>query len=311
MTTAANRAVQPVLPVPPRKFRIREATLLGYLFLLPAALVLLVMVGYPAVAGIWYSFNNKMIGFPNFKFVGLANYVALISDPRVLKAIGRGFSYALISCSLKLPLGMAVALLLNQRFYGRGLARGVTLLPWSLPEIAGVLIWTWMFNDLFGVFNFILLKVGLISAPLNFLGTTLAFPSIILVNVWRGFPFFAINLLAGLQAIPDELYEAAKVDGASRWKSFLHITVPGVRTVMLIVTLLSFIWTSNDFTSIWVLTRGGPSGLTETFPIITYETAFIGLELGKAAAIPVMLMPFFSVLIVLLVKAVSGQEREG
>jgi len=311
MSSLANPAAQPARTQPHKKPLIREATLLGYLFVAPAAIVLLVMVGYPAVAGIWYSFHDKMIGFPDFKWVGLENYRLLLTDSRVLKAIARGFGYATVSCALKLPLGMLVALLLHQKFYGRGLARGVTLLPWSLPEIATVLVWTWMFNDIYGVFNFVLMKLGLIKAPLNFLGTTLAYPSIILVNVWRGFPFFAINLLAGLQAIPEELYEAAKVDGASRWQSFLHITLPGVRTVMLIVTLLSFIWTANDFTSIWVLTRGGPSGATEPFPIITYMTAFIGLELGKAAALPVLLMPIFSILIVFLVRAVSGQEREG
>jgi len=293
---------------PRRRFRIREETLIGYLFLVPTALILLVVVGYPAVMGIWYSLTNKMLGFEQYRFVGLANYAALIKDPRVLKAIGRGFSYALISCSVKLPLGMAVALLLNMRFKGRGMARGITLLPWALPEIAMVLLWTWMFNDIFGVLNAVLLALGIIQTPINWLGMRWAFPSVIMVNIWRGFPFFAINLLAGLQSIPDELYEAAQMDGASRWQSFWNVTVPGVRTVMLIVTLLSFIWTSNDFTGIWVLTHGGPAQATETFPIVTYEMAFMGLEMGKAAAVPVLLMPFFSVLIVLLTRAVSGEE---
>jgi multiple sugar transport system permease protein len=309
--TPTDRAAGPAggaAVLPRRRFRIREQTFIGYLFLAPAAIILLIMVGYPALAGVWYSFNSKMLGFEQYHFVGLGNYVSLIKDPRVLKAIGRGFSYATISCAVKLAIGMGVALLLNMRFRGRGLARGITLLPWSLPEIATVLLWTWMFNDIYGVLNTVLLKTGIIGSPINWLGTKWAFPSVILVNIWRGFPFFAINLLAGLQTIPEEVYEAASMDGANRWQAFWNVTLPGVRTVMLIVTLLSFIWTSNDFTSIWVLTHGGPAQATETFPIVTYELAFIGLEMGKAAAVPVLLMPFFSVLIVLLVKAVSGRE---
>lgn len=284
---------------------------MGYLFLVPAILVLAIMVGYPALAGFWYSFHNKMIGFTDVRFVGLENYVTLLGELALRKAIMRSFIYAGVALSFKMPIGLLVALLLNQRFRGRGLARGVVLLPWSLPLIVGVLIWSWMYNDLFGVFNFLLMKSALVSAPLNFLGDPkLALPSVILTNIWRGFPFYAINILAGLQAIPDELYEAARVDGASRLQSLRYITLPGVRTVMMIVALLSFIWTSNDFTTFWVLTKGGPGTATEVFPIITYKTAFIGLELGKAAAIPVLLMPFFSVLIVLLTRAVSRQELE-
>ena len=150
---------------------------------------------------------------------------------------------------VKLPLGMGVALLLNQTFFGRGLVRGIVLLPWSLPLVVGVLIWTWMYSDLFGIFNSLLMRAHLVSQPVNFLGDPkLALPSVIVTNIWRGFPFFAINLLAGLQAIPEDRYEAGRVDGANRWQLFWHITVPGVSTVIMVVTLLSFIWTINDFT---------------------------------------------------------------
>jgi len=294
-----------------RRLRIGEEALIGYLFLLPAILILAVMVGYPALAGLWYSFSNKMIGFPKFKFVGLENYRELVGEVTLREAVLRSFTYAGIAVSIKLPIGLAVALILNQRFRGRGPARGLVLLPWSLPLVVSVLIWSWMYNDLFGVFNFLLMKSGLIKVPLNFLGEAkLALPSVMLTNVWRGFPFFAINLLAGLQAVPDELYEAARVDGASRLQSFRHITLPGVRTVAMIVSLLSFVWTSNDFTTFWVLTKGGPGTATKTFPVVTYETAFMALELGKAAAIPVLLIPLFSVLIVLLTRAVSRRELE-
>ncbi len=302
---------QPVTTRRKRAWWAREEVFLGYALLLPALLVLGLIVGYPAVSGIWYSFHNKMIGFANPRWVGLQHYSELIQNPAVQLSIWRTAVFAVVSVGIKLVLGLGVALLLNQNFRGRALARGVVLLPWSLPLVVGVLIWSWMYSDLFGVFNYLLIKAGLIRQPLNFLGDRdLAMPSVILVNIWRGFPFFAVNLLAGLQAIPDDLYEAGRVDGANRWQLFRHITLPGLRTVILIVSLLSFIWTANDFTSIWVLTRGGPGTATEIFPIITYKIAFIGLELGRAAAIPVMLLPFFTVLIVLLTRTITQREAE-
>lgn len=316
MTTSSGSVpVSPVAEQPVRTARRawwkRDEVVLGYLFLLPALLVLVVMVGYPAVGGIWYSFHNKMIGFDNPRFVGLQHYSSLVQNPAVWKAVWRSLVFTVVSVGFKLPLGMGVALLLNQSFRGRGLARGLVLLPWSLPLVVSVLIWSWMYSDLFGVFNYLLMEVGLIRQPINFLGDPkLALPSVIAVNIWRGFPFFAINLLAGLQAIPDDLYEAARVDGATRWQLFRYITLPGLRAVIMIVSLLSFIWTMNDFTSIWVLTRGGPGTATEVFPIITYKIAFVGLELGKAAALPIMLLPFFTLLIIWLTRTISAQEAQ-
>ena len=204
-----------------RRRRISEETLLGWLFLVPAFLVLAIMVGYPALIGFWYSLNNKMLGMPKFDFVGLDNYISILQNPAMLMAYVRAFIFSITSVAIKLPLGLGVALLLNQSFRGRGLARGIVLLPWALPLIVGVLIWVWMYNDLFGVINYLLMKAHITQEPLYFLGAkSLAMPSIILVNIWRGFPFFAVNILAGLQSIPDELYEAGRVDGATRWQLF-------------------------------------------------------------------------------------------
>ncbi len=292
-----------------RPRRISEQTLLGWLFLVPAFAVLLVMVGYPAVFGFWYSLNNKMLGMPKFDFVGLKNYISIINNPDMLMAYVRSFTFSISSVAFKLPIGLGVALLLNQNYRGRGLTRGIVLLPWALPLIVGVLIWTWMYNDLFGVINFLLMKVQITQEPLYFLGTkALAMPSVVVVNIWRGFPFFAVNILAGLQSIPDELYEAGRVDGANRWQLFTNITLPGLRTVILVTTLLSFIWTTNDFTTVYALTGGGPGTATMTFPVLTWKTAFIGFELGKAAAIPILLMPIFIVLIIFLTRTVTRQE---
>ncbi len=293
-----------------RKY-LNEQAVLGYALLVPAVAVLLLLIGYPAISGVYYSFTNKMIGFKEPHFIGIDNYINLASNPAVWKAVGRSFIFAVSAVLVKLPLGMGVALLLNQVFFGRGLVRGVVLLPWSLPLVVGVLIWTWMYSDLFGIFNSLLMRAHLITAPINFLGDPkLALPSIIVTNIWRGFPFFAINILAGLQSIPGDRYEAGRVDGANRWQLFWNITVPGVSTVIMIVTLLSFIWTINDFTSPWILTKGGPGTATEVFPIITYKIAFFGLEIGKAAALPVMLLPIFGLLIYILTKNVAARENE-
>jgi ABC-type sugar transport system permease subunit len=267
------------------------------------------MVAYPALIGFYYSFHNKMLGFPKFEFVGLENYTSILGNPTVLMSYVRAFIFSITSVAIKLPLGLGVALLLNQSFRGRGLARGIVLLPWALPLIVGVLIWVWMYNDLFGVINFLLMKAHITQEPLYFLGAkNLAMPSIIAVNVWRGFPFFAVNILAGLQSIPDDLYEAGRVDGATRWQLFTNITLPGLRTVILVTTLLSFIWTTNDFTTIYTLTGGGPGTATMTFPVLTWKTAFAGYELGKAAAIPILLMPLFIILIIFLTRTVTRQE---
>ena len=285
--------------------------MIGYLFLLPVVAILLFLVGYPGIIGLQYSFTNKMIGYKDPDFIGLRNYIELITDTRVLQAIFRSIWFSLAAMVFKLAFGLLVALLINQRFFGRGLVRGAVLLPWAMPSIAAILIWAWMYNDLFGVFNFLLIKAGIIEVPLSFLGSKKwVMPALILENVWRGFPFYAINLLAGLQAIPEQLYEAARIDGASALQNFRFITLPGLRTVILIICLLSFIWNANIFTDVWVLTRGGPGKASEVFSILTFKLAFQGLELGKAAAVPVLLMPFFSVLIVLLNKAVSGEETQ-
>jgi len=292
-----------------RRRRVSEETLLGWLFLVPAFLVLAIMVGYPALIGFWYSLSNKMLGFPKFDFVGLDNYISILGNPTVLMSYVRAFIFSITSVAIKLPLGLGVALLLNQSYRGRGLTRGIVLLPWALPLIVGVLIWVWMYNDLFGVINFLLMKAHITQEPLYFLGAkNLAMPSIIVVNVWRGFPFFAVNILAGLQSIPDDLYEAGRVDGATRWQLFTNITLPGLRTVILVTTLLSFIWTTNDFTTVYTLTGGGPGTATMTFPVLTWKTAFNGYELGKAAAIPILLMPIFIVLIIFLTRTVTRQE---
>ncbi|MCB0096236.1 MAG: sugar ABC transporter permease, partial [Caldilineaceae bacterium] len=225
-------------------------------------------------------------------------------------AVRNVFVFTGVSVAIKLVLGTLVSVILNERLPMRGLLRSFVLLPWAMPTLVTVLTWRWMYNDLFGVFNYLMLQAGLINTPLAWLGTRdLAMPAVIIVNIWRGFPFFAISLLAGLQSVPSELYDAGKVDGAGVLNRFRHITLPSILPVMAVVTLLSTIWTFNDFAIIWLLTQGGPSGATEVLSTLTYRIAIGGTELGKGVAVSVTLMPLLLLLIILLTRMTTAREE--
>ena len=284
--------------------------LLGYAMLMPGLALILILVGYPFTNSIWLSFHRKLIGVPDASFIGLQNYLDLFTDEAYWTAVRNVFVFTGVSVAIKLVLGTLVSVILNERLPMRGLLRSFVLLPWAMPTLVTVLTWRWMYNDLFGVFNYLMLQAGLINTPLAWLGTRdLAMPAVIIVNIWRGFPFFAISLLAGLQSVPSELYDAGKVDGAGVLNRFRHITLPNILPVMAVVTLLSTIWTFNDFAIIWLLTQGGPSGATEVLSTLTYRIAIGGTELGKGVAVSVTLMPLLLLLIILLTRMTTAREE--
>ncbi|MCB0140038.1 MAG: sugar ABC transporter permease [Caldilineaceae bacterium] len=284
--------------------------LLGYAMLVPGLALILILVGYPFTNSIWLSFHRKLIGVPDASFIGLQNYLDLFTDEAYWTAVRNVFVFTGVSVAIKLVLGTLVSVILNERLPMRGLLRSFVLLPWAMPTLVTVLTWRWMYNDLFGVFNYLMLQAGLINTPLAWLGTRdLAMPAVIIVNIWRGFPFFAISLLAGLQSVPSELYDAGKVDGAGVLNRFRHITLPNILPVMAVVTLLSTIWTFNDFAIIWLLTQGGPSGATEVLSTLTYRIAIGGTELGKGVAVSVTLMPLLLLLIILLTRMTTAREE--
>lgn len=296
----------------PRRLRLPRDAVLGYLLLAPAALLLLVLVGYPFITAVVMSLQRKLIGQAAAPFVGLENYVALLTDVTFWIVVRNVLIFAGASVFLKLVLGTAVALALNESMPARGIVRSIMILPWALPTLVSVLIWMWMYSDVAGVFNHILLGTGLVERPVLFLSDpVLAMISVIVVNVWRGFPFFAVTLLAGLQTVAYDLYDAAKVDGAGIWARFRHVTLPGLAPVMAVVTLLSTIFTLNDFAIIWLLTRGGPGNATDVLSTLTYKVAIRGLELGKGVAISVLMLPLLIVLIVLLTRFINRREETG
>lgn len=262
---------------------------IGILFI--AVGYLFIVQGYPFVWSALVSFRNQYIGNRG-AFVGFANFIQLLSDKTFWSSMYFTFIYVFAAIVLKLVLGYIMAMLLNQPIVGRSFFRAVLFLPWALPTLTSVLTWRWMLGDVGGVINFTLTKLHLIKAPIGWLGhPAFARMSVVLVNVWRGTPFFGISILAALQSISPELYEAAKIDGAGAWHRFARVTIPSIFNVILLVTLISTIWTLGDFAIIWLMTRGGPAGATHVFSTYSYIVAFQNLELSKGIAIALFIMP--------------------
>jgi multiple sugar transport system permease protein len=287
----------------------REAPL-GYALIMPLLLVMVGLLAYPVVSALLISFQDKMLGQPGH-YIGLGNYSELLFSDRRFRIVARNsFVFTFGSVLGKLIIGMGMALVLNQRIKARNMFRGWLLLPWVAPTFVTALTWRWMFDGTSGVINFILMKLGLLEVPVAWLGNgATALLAVIVTNIWHGFPFFGVSLLAAMQAIPAELYEAAEVDGASPRQKFRHITLPGVRTVLIIVTMLSTIWTFNDFQIVYIMTGGGPAFATQLFATYTYYVGFSGSRLGYAVAVSTVLTPALIVMILALSPLILREER--
>jgi ABC-type sugar transport system permease subunit len=236
--------------------------------------------------------------------VGLDNYVKLTFDGFFQRAVANSFVFTFASVGVKLLLGMGMALVLTSRVRFRSFWTGVLLIPWVAPTVVTSLNFLWIYDASLGVLNYLLVRVfGLLPQGVGWLseaGTAMA--SVIAVNVWRGFPFFGISFLAGMKAIPGELYEAAAVDGATAVQRFRYVTLPGIRNIMIIVVLLSTIWTFNDFAIVYILTKGGPGGTTMVLPVFTYELAFGAQRLGEAIAAALYMLPPLAIVIIVLAR---------
>lgn len=281
--------------------------ILGYALVAPIVICLLVLVVYPFFFAIWISFTNRMIGQPG-QFVGLANFVYLTKQPSFQATIRNTIVLVGAVQFLKLVLGMGIALLLNQNIRFRSFWRGLILLPWAMPAFVAFITWKLLFAPQGGAFNYILIELGWVQSHVDFLSTrALAMPSVIVASFWRGFPFWVIAFLAALQTVPHELYEAAAIDGASAWQRFRHVTLPSIRHVVLVVVLLSTIWTTNSFEAIWLMTQGGPSDATMTFPVLAYF-GMQSLRIGEASAVSVSMLPVFGVLVFIVAKMLQKDD---
>ncbi|WP_235818487.1 carbohydrate ABC transporter permease [Brucella grignonensis] len=266
--------------------------MLGFLFMLPAAVFLLCFLTYPLGLGVWLGFTDTKIGRDGI-FIGLENYEFLWDDNVFWLSVFNTVLYTFVASVLKFGLGLWLALLLNENLPIKSFFRAIVLLPWVVPTVLSALAFWWIYDAQFSIISWTLMQIGLIDQPINFLGDpTNARLSVIAANVWRGIPFVAISLLAGLQTIPASLQEAASLDGASSWQRFRHVTLPMLTPIIAVVMTFSVLFTFTDFQLIYVLTKGGPVNATHLMATLSFQRAIPGGQLGEGAAIAVAMIPF-------------------
>lgn len=265
---------------------IDDPRLLGLLLISPAMLAIFGVVLFPMLSSLWLSFQQHDLSRPQEDaFIWFTNYMDLLKDPRYLNSLQATLKFSLFSVVTELILGVAIALILNQEFRGRGFVRGLMILPWAMPSIVNAAMWKWIYNADYGALNALLSQLHLIDHYHVWLGEpSTAMFLIILANVWKETPFTVILILAALQTIPDDLYEASRVDGATEWQSFLGITLPLIMPVLMVAGLLQFIWGFQTFELIYIVTGGGPFSSTEMTNLRVYATTFRSLRFGYGAA---------------------------
>src|SRR6059058_3742944 len=279
-----------------RGLSLDRGPLLPTLLLVPAAVLLGGLLAFPLVLGTLLGFKDATIGEAG-SFIGLDNSRYLLTDPVFRITALNTALYTLVTVVFKLALGLALALILNQRFAGYRFWRSVLLLPYVVPTVLSAFAWWWILDPQFSFVSWALVRLGLLDRRIDFLGHAwLARGSLMVANVWRGIPFFAVGYLAGLQAIPNELYEAAALDGASRWQIFWQITWLLLLPLTTILTIFSAIFTFTDFQLIWTITRGGPANATHLFVTLAYQRAIPGGALGEGAAIAGFTLPLLALL---------------
>ena len=272
----------------------------SWLMLAPPLLFLAAFVGYPFCYGIFLSLQDRPVAQPGI-FVGLKNFATDLKDPVFWRVASNTFVYTGMATLLKAVGGLGLALAMNQQFRMKNLVRALLLLPFIVPTVLSTVAWMWILDPAFSVFNWFLIGLGMPKPGPSWLGNPmLAMASIIVINTWRGLPFYGITLLAGLQTIPPELYEAATVDGAGGFQRFRYVTLPLLRPIILIVTLFSVIFTFADFQLVYVLTHGGPQNATHLFATYAFDLAMGGGQLGLGASVALSMLPALALLIVAL-----------
>ena len=261
----------------------------GYLYVLPCLLVLILVLGFPILFVVWMGFNGVSLSL-DFTWKGFANYARVLQQKEFLIVLWNTILFSVSSVAFHLLVGIILALLLNRSFPARKLVRTIVLVPWMLSYVVGAITWRWIANGSYGILNEILVRIGLIRDYIPWLGqTSTAMPTLIVANIWKQSPFVMLMLLAGIQAIPLEQYEAAHLDGANAWSSFWYITLPNLRRVVLITATLDFIWSFKQFDLIYVMTGGGPGISTEMLSTMVYKTFFNAMQFGPGAATAVLL----------------------
>ncbi|KGR75202.1 carbohydrate ABC transporter permease [Ureibacillus sinduriensis] len=299
-----NKAVQ--------KKRFTKKKLIPYLFILPSFLFIMGFLFYPIAMVFYYSVQHYDISAPYYnRFAGLENFVQIFTQDKLFfPSLLNSLKWVVSEVGLQLVFGMILALLLNQTFKFRGMIRAVAFVPWAISGVLASVMWSLMFNEHMGVLNDLLMKIGLINEPMAFLAnTSTAFGAVVIAELWRGIPFFAITLLAGLQSIPNELYEAARVDGANRWKTFIYVTLPQLKNTIILTTLLRVVWEFNNVDLLFNLTGGGPAHSTTTLTMYIAELAVHGSNFGYGSALTVISFGILLVFAILYLR-LSRYEKE-
>jgi multiple sugar transport system permease protein len=292
---------------------LEDERVLGFVLLSPALLLILVFIAYPFVLGIWMSLTDKLVGTPG-NFIGFSNYTRLLDSDIFRTAAWNTVFFTFMATVFKAALGMWLAVLLNRKFRFARITRATVLLPFIVPTVLSTLAWLWMFDATFSVFNWVMRFLwqmeislfgivfkenwGYFSGPLWLGDPGWAMFSVILVNVWRGLPFFAITFLAGLQTIPQELYDAADLDGATGWRKFWHVTLPMIKPVAIVVVVFSVVITFADFQLVYILTRGGPNNETHLLATLAYQLGMTSGNIGQGAAVALFMLPLLATVIV-------------
>src|SRR5499426_3589016 len=285
-------------PTTSRRSVLERESVFSWVMLAPGVLFLLAFVAYPFVYGIFISLQERRVASAG-TFVGLANFVTQMHDAVFWQVTRNTFVYTTVATILKMVGGLAMALVIDQQFRGKNLARAFLLLPFIVPTALSTIAWMWIFDPTFSVINWLLVHGGAIQTGFSWLGNSvLAMVAIIIVNTWRGTPFYGITLLAGLQTISPELYEVAAIDGATPMQRFWHVTMPLIKPVLVIVTMFSVIFTFSDFQLIYALTHGGPANATHVFSTWSFDIGMSAGQLGMGAAVALAILPALAVLIV-------------
>ncbi|WP_431300229.1 carbohydrate ABC transporter permease [Tabrizicola sp. BL-A-41-H6] len=281
----------------------RQYSRLGLLLIAPTVLVFCAVIVYPLISAIYLSLFNIFTPTLEGSWVGLDNYGALLAKGEFWSALANNLIWTAGTLSLQIIFGVGMALVLHQNIWFRSLARSLILFPYFISTVVAVLVWKWLFNDLYGILNHLMMSAGLIDMPIDYLGTMPnAMISVILVGAWKYFPFVVIAVLARLQTIPEHLYEAARIDGAGPFARFLDVTLPQLRDVLVVIIMLRAIWDFKEFDLIFLMTGGGPTASTQTLPLLVYKEAFAMNQMGMAAAYAVVMMAIMLVFMIIYIR---------
>lgn len=299
--------------LPNGKTRTAHVDLVRWAFVAPAMAVVICLLIYPLCTTVLYSFTNKTMVKNTFDFVWLKNYINILTDSGFYKAFGNTLLWTLSSVTGQVLVGFTGAICLNQvkNRVAKSVFRILCIIPWAFPAIATAMVWKWILNGIYGFLPTMLMDLGITSEMLQFFSDkNLVMPTLMGINIWFGAPLIMVNVYAALQTIPQDQYEAAQIDGASKFQSFRYITVPHIRTVVGLLIVLRTVWVFNNFDIIYMITGGGPAGSSTTMPIFIYDTGWTGRMVGKASAASIILLVFLVVLTVLYFKVIQKWEKE-